>query len=216
MKITFLHTSNSHIERFNGIVEKMDTSIKVKHYVNEELLEAAQKTGKVDKEGFKNELNRIRKGENKFIICTCSTYGDLCDERENTYRIDQPIGGYIVLNYSTIGIAYTFDSTREISKELIEGLANKNGKSIRIVEIDCSHCWNWFEKGNLEKYELEIANQIQTKADNCEAVFLAQASMQGAKNHLTNEKYQVLSSPEFGVKTYLELVKNQKWNQTNR
>lgn len=205
MKITFLHTSKTHIKRFNKIVRKINKSIEVEHFVNEELLEHASQTGKVDKNGFQKELIQIRKNDNKFIVCTCSTYGDLCNENENVYRIDQPIVEFIVKKYSRIGIAYTLDSTKEKSKSLIEKFANKR-KSIQIIDINCSHCWIYFEEENVEKYESEIANQIKQLSDNCEVVFLAQASMEGAKSPLESEDFEVVSSPEFGVRKYLDMI----------
>lgn len=97
-------------------------------------------------------------------------------------------------------------STKKTSKALIERLAKERKKSIQMIEIDCSICWQWFEKEDMERYEVEIANQIKLQTEHIEVVFLAQASMEGAKKYLTNEKYEVVSSPEFGVKRYLEKV----------
>ncbi len=206
MKITLLHTSNAHVKRFDRIAESIGKSIEIEHHVNEELLEIAKSTGQIDRVHFEKELMKIRENNGKFIICTCSTYGNLCDENDKVYRIDKPIAEYIVSNFSNIGIAYTIASTKKISQALIEEIAKINQKPINLFEIDCQSCWNWFEKGEFEKYEREIANQIKNKADKYEVVFLAQASMEGAKNYLKNENYKVVSSPEYGMKNYIEKI----------
>lgn len=211
MKITFLHTSASHINRFQKIVHKIDNTIKINHFVNEQLLKTALKTGKVDKEGFANEIQKIKNNKFENIICTCSTYGDLCNEDEKVYRIDQPVAEFIVSNYSTIGLAFTAKSTKEKSMELLKKMAKRINKQIEIKELDCQHCWTWFEKGDFESYEVEIANQIKKMGNNCEVIFLAQASMEGAKKHLEKEKYEVVSSPKFGVQKYIEI-----WKQGER
>jgi hypothetical protein len=204
MKISFLHTSKSHISRFDKIVKEFSNSITVSHYVNEELLVAAQKEQQLDKVGFDKMVNQIQKDETEIIICTCSTYGELCKESDGVYRIDKPIGEYIVSNYKNIGIAFTSKSTKKISKKLIERIASLRNKRIKILEIDCSNCWHWFMEDNIKKYEEEIANTIRSQFNEFDVVFLAQASMQGAQIHLNNEDYKVVSSPAYGVKKYIE------------
>lgn len=159
MKITFLHTSNSLVNRFHKIVKEIDKNIEIEHFVNERLLETVLKTGNINTNGFNNEIERIKTGRFGKIIFTCSTYGELCDEKD-VYWIDKPITEKIVSNYSKIGIAFTVKSTKEKSKELLKKVAENQDKQIRIKEIDCQGCWKWFERGGLEKYSSEIANQI--------------------------------------------------------
>ncbi len=207
MKIAFLHTSDSHIIRFDKIVNEIDKTINIEHFVNEQLLETALKTGQIDKENFYNETQKIKAHEFKNIICTCSTYGELCNEDEQVYRIDKPIVELIVANFSSIGIAFTAKSTQKKSNELVQETAEKKGKEIKIHEIDCQHCWTWFEKGDSYKYEIEIANQIKKTGNNCDVIFLAQASMEGAKKFLLKEKYKTVSSPKFGVEEFIALIK---------
>ena len=206
MKITFLHTSKVHIKRFEKLVRKFNQYIVIEHYINEPLLTMVMLTGQVDKVSFDKTIQKIKQDNTGIIICTCSTYGELCDETQNVYRIDKPIGKYIVANFSKIGIAYTVHSTKVVSQRLIENLANAIQKPVEIVEIDCQSSWQWFEKGDLERYELEIVTQIKKLANDCEIIFLAQASMEGTAKYLKNEDYRIVSSPEFGVKKYLELI----------
>jgi len=83
MTIALLHTSESHIKRFNKIIQKIDDSVKLKHYVKEDLLTIAQQTGKIDRAAFLEELTQIKKEGSDIIICTCSTYGAICEELED-------------------------------------------------------------------------------------------------------------------------------------
>lgn len=208
MKITFLHTSNSHINRFEKIVKEIDENIETEHFVNEEILEAALKTGNIDANGFIKEIGRIKTGTYGKIICTCSTYGELCDDKD-VFRIDKPIAENIVSKYSKIGIAFTAISTKEKSKSLLKKIAKKQGEQIEIIEINCEDCWRWFQEGEIKKYSSEIANRIKQKRNDFEVVFLAQASMEGAKEYLVNENYKTVSSPKFGIEKYVELIKKE-------
>ena len=204
MKIAFLHTAQSHVSRFDAIIQAENTSsIEVAHFVFETLLMTAQKSGEADRAGFETAIEQIRKQGFSSIICTCSTYGELCEASSNIFRIDEPIVAFIVTKFSKIGIAYTLPSAKEKSRRLLEEIAQSRQRQIRISEIDCTSCWHWFEKRDMDKYEAGIAQLIKAYSATLEVVFLTQASMDKAKNHLVNEKFKVVSSPEFGVKKYL-------------
>lgn len=178
MKITFLHTSKSHINRFYKIVKEIDVNIEIEHFVNEQLLETALRTGNIDKEGFFNEIKKIKSGKFGKIICT-------------------------YLN----SIYYKLDKGNE--QRTPEKGCRKKRKKIKIEEINCQDCWNWFEKGDSNRYAIEIANQIKKSGKGCEVIFLAQASMEDAKKYIVDEKYKTLSSPMYGIEKYVELIKKE-------
>lgn len=208
MKIAFLHTSESHIKRFDKIMYQVDPDIKIRHYTNEQILQSALKDHTIDKEGFNNQIQLIQSHQFEDVICTCSTYGELCHDYNQVYRIDKPIVSWIISNYSNIGIAYTAVSTKSPSTRLIEQVAIEQNKSISIQSIDCSHCWKYFEQGDLDRYAIEIANHIKRKhTHNCEVVFLTQASMSNAELYLSTEHFHTVSSPKYGVKEIINQIK---------
>lgn len=205
--IAFLHTSAVHVERFEKLVKKYNTTIEIKHFVKEDLLKIALETGSIAKDRFEKTIQNIQEIEQPaLLICTCSTYGKLCEQLEQVHRIDQPIVEAIVAKYSKIAVAYTVNSTKEISKELIQRTAARQQKKISIIDADCSHCWTYFEKGDIAKYAWAIAEHLQAIHQDAEVIFLAQASMEGAKKYLQDIGCEVVSSPEFGVKAFLELL----------
>jgi|GEM_PF-2924087 len=206
MSITFLHTSHTHIQRFNDIVHKIIPDYVVNHIVNETLLEDAIKAGEVNKAGFAEQIKAITADTTDKIICTCSTYGVLCDDYQHVFRIDGPIAELIVTKYKSVGIAYTAVSTRDSSMNLIADTGKRLNQSILVKEIDCSHCWTYFEQGDIEKYESEIALKIRTDYDGEEVIFLSQASMQGAKRSPLIADLNIVSSAEYGVAYLMETL----------
>ncbi len=204
--IAFLHTSSVHIDRFERLVRKYHSTIPIQHFVKEDILETALATGQLDKSTFIHTVQTIQKHKPAILICTCSTYGQLCDQLPNVHRIDQPIVHEIIANYSKIAIAFTAISTKAISVDLLQQTAKRLDKLVHIIECDCTHCWPYFEAGNFKKYEEEIAKTIRIKTVQSEVVFLAQASMEGAAKYLGNLKQAVVSSPEFGVRAFLQLL----------
>ena len=201
--ISFLHTSKVHIERFENLVRKFDKTIPIKHFVNEDLLSYAFKNGKVDTKSFDKEILTIKKENPTLIICTCSTYGEECNDTNDVKRIDFPIVDYLVQNYSKIGLVFTASSTASVSRNILQKVANHQQKKIKIINCDCSDAWVHFENNDINEYEKSIANKIKNMAASVDVIFLAQASMEGVKKHLSNLEQPVFSSPEFGIKSYL-------------
>ncbi|WP_020530019.1 hypothetical protein [Flexithrix dorotheae] len=201
--IALLHTGEVHVERFEKIIKKHFEGLDIRHFVNSEILDRALKSGKLDEDNFQREVAEIKKAGPDLIICTCSTYGELSEETEGVERIDLPIADYIVANFSKIGVVFTAKSTQDTSNRLLLNRAKIQGKSIDLVNYDCSAFWPFFEEGEFELYEKEIAHKIQEVEDEVEVFFLAQASMQGAKSYLTHLKKEVLTSPEYGIKTII-------------
>ena len=202
--IAFIHTSEIHIERFEKLVRKYDKDVRVEHFVNEKLLDTAMLNGVADSESFRRQIEIIKKKKPSLIICTCSTYGEECDNDSSIYRIDAPIVEYIVSNYNKIGLAYTANSTKMVSENLIHKVSMQLNKQIEILNCDCSEFWTKFETKDIEGYEKGIAEKIEQIKSEVDVVFLAQASMEGVRNYLSDLKKEVLSSPEFGVKELLK------------
>lgn len=202
--IAFLHTSDVHIEKFEKLVRKYDKEITIKHYVNKELLDSALLNGTTDTISFCKEIEAIREDNPSLLICTCSTYGEESDNCEDVNRIDRPIVEYLVSNYSKIGLAYSANSTKVVSENLIYRVAADQDKKIEILNCDCSEYWIHFEQGNFVEYYKSIAREITLIESSVEVIFLAQASMEGAKKYLAEIEERVLSSPEFGVKELLK------------
>ena len=70
-----------------------------------------------------------------FIIFSSYTLYNKSDDKD-VFRIDKPIAEDIVSKYSKIGIAYTAISTKEKSENLLNKIAEKQGKQIKIKEFD--------------------------------------------------------------------------------
>ncbi len=208
--IAFLHTSSTHVERFTNIVRKYNATIEIEHFVEEKLLEIALKTGKIDKNGFAKTVRLIQKKRPDLIICTCSTYGEACEDFIDVNRIDMPISDYIVTHFSSVILAYTAPSTRDVSKRLLENVAKLRGKEVEIIDCDCTDSWRYFLLNDLENYNKEIFGKVNEFYTKGKAVFLAQASMEGAKHYFAGSNVDVFSSGEFGVKKYLEeIIRNE-------
>jgi hypothetical protein len=202
--IAFLHTSDIHISKFENLVNKYNSSVRIKHYVNADMLSKALTTGRADSKTFKKEVGEIQTEKPDLIVCTCSTYGEECDRLEGIERIDMPIAKHLVSNFKKIGVAYTATSTKESSENLLQRMAVELDTSVELIDCNCSDSWVHYENDDFDSYTRGIAKTIESFEHEVDVVFLAQASMEGAKNYLPNFKIEVLSSPEFGIREYLK------------
>ncbi|WP_139957926.1 hypothetical protein [Flavicella sediminum] len=202
--IAFLHTSAIHIPKFENLVRTFDAEVEIKHFVNEDILSSALEKGVTDTVNFSNEITKIKALQPKLIICTCSTYGEECDNNAAVERIDQPIAEFLVTNFTKIGLAYTANSTKEVSHNLLVRIAKEKNKEIDLIHCDCSSAWTYYEQNDFNSYSKTIAQTIISFENEVEVVFLAQASMEGAKEYLTSFSKEIYSSPEFGVQKYLK------------
>ncbi|MFC2109728.1 hypothetical protein ACFLRU_01270 [Bacteroidota bacterium] len=203
--IALLHTLEANKDKFEKIIRKVDSKVAIKHFVNENLLKTALATGQSDSTSFKVEIEKIKKENPSLIICTCSTYGEDCDKEIDVYRIDRPIAEYIVQKYTRIGLAYAATSTKKISERLLLDISSNLEKDITILNCDCTEFWPNYEAKNYEAYEKGIAEKIKSIEPKVDVVFLAQASMENTKKHLSHLKKEVLASPEFGILQLLKL-----------
>ncbi|MEH0154966.1 hypothetical protein V6R21_12545 [Limibacter armeniacum] len=202
--VAFLHTSSSHIKRFDLLLSQNNIQTPVTHFVNEELLQSALTDGKVDLEGFHDQINRIKEKGFLSIVCTCSTYGVEADKLEGVERIDRPAVEYLLQNYKKIVVAFTANATKVSTLTLFKEVSDSLGMVSHIEFCDCSAAWAHFENGNMEAYELAIADFIKSVAEEADAVFLAQASMEGAKKYLTTLNIEIVSSALLGVRYFLK------------
>jgi len=204
--IAFLHTSKVHIDRFENLVRKHNSTIEIQHHVNKSLLDSALTIGKADTISFKKEIACIKKTNPSIIICTCSTYGEECDRIDDVQRIDEPIVKHLIKKNYKKRLVYTATSTKTISENLILKISSQLNKPIEIINCDCSEYWVHFEEGNIDLYESNIANKIKDIEVQVDVLFLAQASMEGAKKHLPHLNNKVFSSSEHGIITYLNII----------
>ena len=90
-----------------------------------------------------------------------------------------------------------------MSCQLIDEVAKSKNKQVEIIICDATDSWQHFENKDLAHYELSIAKSVKLKATEGEVVFLAQASMEGAKKHLNLLEIPIFTSPAFGIKHFL-------------
>lgn len=199
-QLTLLHTAQVHVATFETLVKSIDESIVCTHVVDESLLRQAQLEGEtaVLQKRLKHLIDEALT-ETQFILCTCSTIGDMAEKTapERVLRVDRPMMATAIDIGGRIHIVATVESTIKPTLDLFYDVAGETAVDVTAHVI--SSAWPHFLSGDIPTYHQTIATALQTIAPNADVIILAQASMAGA-NALVNLPIPILSSPEIGVR----------------
>lgn len=205
--IAFLHTAAGHVRTFENLMLQLAPDLSAHHLVDESLLEDARAG-----EGINSSLaERIRESMYKasstgarVTVCTCSTIGGVAERTGSGHnfvsmRIDRAMADEAVRVGPRILISATLGSTIPQTRDLIADSARRAGVPVNISEFLVEGAWTHFENGRKEAYLQRVASALQFKANDMDVIVLAQASMAGAKEYISDLGAPILSSPRLGV-----------------
>ncbi|MGF1702133.1 hypothetical protein L4D09_17725 [Photobacterium makurazakiensis] len=203
MKIAFLYTLEANIALFKPYIKQYlgDKNVTVTHHVNEALLQQAMKDGPTQ-----NVLNTVQKaivdidkaGAN-YIICTCSTIGDLAestpDVSAKVIRVDRTMADKAITHERILVLA-ALASTLDPTLKLLTACASQQNKAPSITTQVIPDVWAYYSAGDTERYVKGIANYINHQDSCADIIVLAQASMAPAMTFIHPANSNVLTSPK--------------------
>ena len=218
-RIGFLHTSAVHIPTFNQLLDPKTNELDLVHSVDEPLLAQAMREGINIEivEQVHAHIQQLVADGCREIVCTCSTLGGVAEQIEVAdvaiSRIDRPMAVAAVQNAHVILIVASVGSTLIPTRELLLDESKRQARPIQIKELVLEHAWDAFLAGNLDEYFQTIADGIRTElagSGGCvsklppEVIVLAQASMAGAADLLSDINLPILTSPKLCADSLLE------------
>jgi len=212
--LTLLHTAPANVATFDRLLAELAPEVEAKHVLASKLLDDARASG------ITTDL-RARVGEAvstavdngaAVVLCTCSTIGD-CAEAASlpagaaVLRVDRAMAEVAVAVGGRIGVAAALESTLAPTEELLRQVAGAAGADVALHRILCTEAWPRFEAGDRDGFLTAVAEDVRAGSAGCDVVVLAQASMAGAADLLSDLPIPVLSSPRLGLVAALALLK---------
>jgi hypothetical protein len=176
--LAFLHTSPTHIETFDRLLQRHPINIPVQHYVEEGILQQAKETGTITPDMEADVEQAVSTAFNEgatVLLCTCSTIGSVAERcgaaaGQRVLRVDRPMARKAVAEGSVIAVVATLASTLTPTRELLREEAAKVDKSVDFVEVVVESAWPLYEAGDLEGYWRELAEAVKEVARQVDAV----------------------------------------------
>lgn len=210
--LAFLHTSPVHIATFDRLRDELRPGLKLRHLVDETLLEDARRMSVEDLDitaRVHAAMAHAASGGADLVVCTCSTIGGVAEAMDTqgrfmAARIDRAMADEAARHGPRILIAAALESTLQPTQTLVQDSARRLETHIEALPCFIPEAWTHFLAGRTAAYHRAIADALLGKTAAIDVIVLAQASMAGAGLMLEHLNIPVLSSPRLGFLAALQ------------
>lgn len=214
-KVVVIHTSFVSVADIKELFAEIVPEAKVHHIVDDSLLSEVLANGKVT-DGVRNRM--IHYAEHAQMIGAdlvfnqCSSVGEAADEARKHVRvpllkIDEAMAAKAVELGNHIGVIATLETTLNPTVRLIETMAAKAGKSVKIDRMLCSGAFECLIGGDRNRHNQIVLDAIQEISAKVDVIVLAQGSMITLLPYLEETRVPVLTSPRLGVERAKEMLR---------
>lgn len=194
--IGFLHTADVHVSTFHALAAEQ--SLQDVHLVDATLLADARAhgVGASLEARLAGRLRELAARGPDVIVCTCSSlsgYAERIALPMPVLRVDRPMAEAAVATGGRIAVVATVTSTLAPTRDLLLECA----PDADVEMAPCLDAAALFDAGDQDGYLRAIAAHVRTL--DADVIVLAQASMAGAADLLTDLTVPVLSSPRPAV-----------------
>jgi hypothetical protein len=199
--LTLFHTTASNETLFRNLLAELAPEIPSRHVLAADLLDRAAAAGRVTPDiasDVKERMQAALDDGTRMLLCTCSTLGTCADEMNDprVSRIDRAMAQRAVAQGGRVLVAACVASTLEPTLQLLRESAPE---TTRIETLLMADLWPHFQAGERTLYWQGIAERLREQASAYDCIVLAQASMAGAADLLSDFPVPVLSSPRIGT-----------------
>lgn len=203
-KLTIIHTTVATVLSMPPMIQKMyPDQFEIVNVLDDSMLNEIKAKGDLTKEvteRFVQYAVIAKNNESDAILLACSSIGRAGDIARNIldiplFKIDEPMAEEAVKSAKKILILGTVKSTLRPTTELIES-KKKTGQIIESIWIPDVFELYTENKAEHDRRIAEVIGQHQAEYD---VVVLAQASMSGAADQVTEKKALILTSLPIGL-----------------
>jgi len=222
--LTLFHTTVSNETLFRGLLAEMGPEIPSRHVVAADLLDRATAQGRVTADIAADVKDRMRMALDdgaRMLLCTCSTLGTCADQMNDprVLRIDRAMARRAVAKGGRVLVAACVASTLDPTVTLLRESAPPGQREVPAPEIPrmetpeietllMADLWPRFQAGEQTLYWQGIAERLRKRAPAFDCIVLAQASMAGAADLLSDLPIPVLASPRIGMEAAITAYRN--------
>ena len=219
MRIGFIHATVGAIDPIMEIAAKEYPDMQILNFVNENLLDHANRVGGVDDFGrhqFSQLFEMALESELDGIVIACTLFSACAEELGKDCKIpvigiDRPMIEKSIEDSSRIGIVATTAASGPAAERKLLSYAESVGKSVEISQEIVTEAMSRRKEGKIEEHNRIVAEAAKRLKDRgCEIVILAQITMACASEAAEALGVSVLTSPKTGLEQIRKLVEDQK------
>ena len=214
-KIGFVHTGVPIGMMLKKMMSESMPDIPNFHIVDDsliqDLLQAEEFTPSILKR-LSAQISMAKEAGADIIMVTCSSIAPGVDFAKKlvdipVMKIDEPMAEQAVESANTVGVLATAKTTLVPSVDLINQVAEKKGKPVKVKSKLISEAFDFFLQGDMDSHDRLVKTAGVELARQSDVLVLAQASM----SHLADEIEKVsntptLTSPPIAVNALKKLV----------
>ena len=209
--LAFLHTAAAHVGTFGALMAENAPDIEVRHHVEAPLLAEAIEAGGIGPElqgKIAAALRKLVESDAILIVCTCSTIGGVAEalsgkvgQNVPVLRVDRAMAEAAVAAGRDILVIASLESTLAPTRDLIQSVAQAQGKDIALRGAVIPDAWEFFATDDFTRYRDTMAAGLRAEfaRQRADAIVLAQASAAEAAEQCGDLGVPILASPRPGV-----------------
>jgi len=217
-KIAILHTSFVFVSVepiINELIAELIPDAEVMHFVDSDVLATVVREHGISAKSEQRMTHLAEAAEAAgadIIFSACSSLGPALDVaaaavHTPVVKIDDAMAAEAAMLGERIGVLATVPTTLQPTSDLIQGAADRLGKSVTIEQRLCAGAFDVLMGGDRPGHDAMVTEQAMSLAGSVDIIVLAQASMNRLATSLSEATgLPVLSSPRMGVAYLAERV----------
>ena len=211
-----IHASHITIDAVGPYIKKYIPEVEIMHLCDDTIQRDNISAGvgvipKTNYYKFAQYAHNLEEANVDLIMLACSTFNfsaELARPMINTpiAQIDRPMMELAVKRGKKIGLLATLSTTVPSSERLLKIAAKEAGKEIEIKTVLCSEAFEEYLKGNFEKHNEMLLEEIDKLSDEVDCIAMAQLSMSKLAPLLKNTKVPVYNSGDTGFERVRDIL----------
>jgi Asp/Glu/hydantoin racemase len=207
--LVMLHTTTSLITTFEALCADLLPEIKIKHIIDEVLLEEVCMRGKFQPADVQRLAGYIQSALTigaRAMLVTCPALSPLVDRLPRlaglrVYKIDTAMIALAAQKGERIGVLATDSTLLESMRQMLKDEAEMINREIMVEMMIVPEAQDALRDGNCEKFDRLVRKSINEISDWVDCVVLAQASMARAMplRSQPRRKVPILSGPHLAL-----------------
>ncbi len=184
-KLTLLHTSSKIVGPATEMAKEIIPEVDILHLVDESLLARLRSCGCITPQIKRRVADYVVGQEQEgvdAVMLTCSSISPCADIARElvdipVIKIDEAMITKAIEVGTNIAVVATLPITLNPTKQQLQVLAEKSSTQITIKEVLCSEAFDALIKGQSDKHDAMVLEEIEALASQVDVIILAQASM---------------------------------------